>query len=100
MSGHCPCCGQPVRSDMMADLCASVTPTMARILRAIARRPGITAAELADVVYGDRPDGGPDDATNVITSVICQQRQRVVAAGWRILSQGGSRSGYRLERVA
>lgn len=48
-----------------------------RLLKATQSRP-LSARALADALYADREDGGPDSAENIISVTICKMRQKGV----------------------
>jgi hypothetical protein len=98
MTIHCPCCGTPVNALPLEQAMLSLTPLMQRIVRQVERRPGISRAALADAVYADDPDGGPMWAEKTVSVTIAQQRDKLAAAGWQLVSR--PRGAYRLEVAA
>lgn len=80
-------------------MCRLLTPTMAEVVRALAREPGLprTAEELAGDVYAGVPQE-PQDGPGAIRSVIAKQRHHLAPFGWRIDSQRGGHGGYSLKR--
>jgi hypothetical protein len=76
-------------------------PVRQRIVDVIANRPdGITRAELLDVVYGDDPNGGPDNP-NTICVLINHANEELAAQGWHIApARLGRGARYRLVRIA
>lgn len=103
MSGVCPCCRQALpagrsREDaerLLAEILARPT-RQARILKHLVEHLGEYASrrELADLVYGDDPDGGPDDAEGVISKLVRGLRGKVAPLGFELV--GRSRHGTRL----
>lgn len=95
MTVHCPCCGAQMAGTVPADsLRRMVSPTMARILDVVRRRPGLTAPQLADAVYADDINGGPMTASNCVASTISHHNPKLRACGWEVVAGVGKRSGY------
>lgn len=95
---NCPTCGRQLQGSMPIHLAAAMMPpVMERIVLVLASAGGLSRRELADRVYADDPDGGPDTAENCISSTINIYRGRLAATGWRIRSS--SWTGYWLEPV-
>ena len=76
MTAHCPCCGQAVAVDPVTATRAALTPMQRAIFDIVMRRPGLSRERLADVVYADDPQGGPDFAGSVISVHIMQANKR------------------------
>jgi hypothetical protein len=95
MSGLCPCCGQ-ARPEALDAAVLDLSPRMAAIVRTVARKPGISAQDLASVIYADDPDGGPLTAEKTVATIICNNRGVLARHGLRLFAGRGSRSGYRL----
>jgi hypothetical protein len=83
------------------DLAIIETPSAiwAEILRVLMRRPRASSAELADVIYCDARDGGPENAAEVIRVTIHRHRRKLEPYGWRIASRPGVTGCYWLERL-
>lgn len=82
---HCPCCGwDPSRPSLrhVAHL-AQLTPNMRKILAVLNRRFGqvISIGGLADLVYADDPDGGPDWPAASLHVTIKNMRDRLAPFG-------------------
>lgn len=62
-----------------------------RIIGALRRANGrmVSQSTLVDAMYGDREDGGPDDAKRVLHVLICRLRRQGHPIGG-----GGSAGGY------
>lgn len=90
---HCPCCGQVVMPDAIPGA-EDGSPTFRRIVAVLHRAGGhwLPGVDLADAVYADDPDGGPETALSTISVIIRRDRHRL--RGWRI--EGRARHGYRL----
>jgi DNA-binding winged helix-turn-helix (wHTH) protein len=101
----CPCCLRPLAEKLTArdfrflELPgnASVAGPLLELLAAAWPR-SISKQALIDHVYGDRPDGGPDTASDCIRMTIWNLRRRLAPFGWTI-SDSRKGGGYRLERV-
>jgi hypothetical protein len=100
----CPCCGNwlppgPVAREDLAGLllAAGGSPLFVRIVRRLAWRPGqaVSTADLIEHLYGDEPEGGPNDPRKVIMSIVHLHRNSLSDYGWSI----GSRkwAGYWLK---
>lgn len=99
MTATCPCCGQPVAVDPVAEARAALTPVQRAIFDVVLRRPGLSQREIAGAAYADDIDGGPECAS-AIAKTISLANARLVAHGLRMVCGHGSRLGYRVERVA
>lgn len=62
-----------------------------RIVAALLARPGVTIPmdEMADHVWGDDPEGGPEDARNYVSSIVARAdtKSLATALGGHILNQ-------------
>lgn len=91
---NCPCCGHQLERVSIADLRAAVGPVMRRILDVVAEKPGISGAELADLVYGDQK---PKEPAQTLAVTICRENARIKPLGWTVSAQhNGAARGYRL----
>lgn len=102
MSATCPTCGHAITRDFApASLpCPTeVTGQQVVILDAlIAAWPrDVTMARLIDLLYGDDPDGGPDDPGRVVRVQVHRMKAWMQSYGWTIRNRYGF--GYRLERL-
>jgi hypothetical protein len=70
-------------------------PVKQRIFETVQRRPGITAADLRDVVWADDPNGGPECRHTIFVHV-SQLNHLLEPHGIVIRSQGG---GYQIRAV-
>lgn len=71
------------------------------IFDSLSRRVGnmVTSEGLIDAMYSDRSDGGPDNATSVLTTTVSRLKDRVEGYGWTIVSFGrgkGNSASYKL----
>ena len=99
MPAVCHCCGAPLPDLPVDHLAAQVSPIMAAVIRAVARRPGIGSARLADIVYADDPNGGPDFAVISVRTAICRENKKLAKSGWAVKADIGASRGYRLVEV-
>ncbi len=90
--GHeCPTCRRPFPPRYRVS-----GPVRQRIVDIIANRPGgITRDEIADLVYGASPGGGPENL-NVISTLIRHANKELAAQGVRITTRSGPGALYRL----
>ncbi len=68
-------------------------PVMAKVLNVLCEHPyGLTMRELIEHVYGDDPDGGPDNAANSLNVGICKfnAKAQLKKLGIRIWTRKGS----------
>lgn len=100
---NCPHCGQPIMTGW-DEFARELGPTSRLIFERIIKsgNNGVEGDRLADYVYGDRPDGGPESAMNSIKSLICRSINRKLAPlGKRISAGRGRKPGiYRLQDIA
>lgn len=92
---ECPCCGAPMASRPPAEALryGRLPPLVRRVVDVLLRSYPRTMSfrRLADLVYADDPNGGPDQAERCLSSSIAQARHEIAKTGWRI----GGASGYR-----
>ena len=92
---HCPACGQavpdlPRLDDLAAALALSGDVKRLFFILAAARGRFMSQEEIAEILWGDRADGGPDQAANVIGVHIVNLRRRL--ASWPVsIDAKGSR---------
>jgi hypothetical protein len=90
----CPQCQRPFPPALKVH-----GPVRQRIVNLIAGRPdGITRREIIDAVYASDPNGGPD-TENVISVLVKRANEDLADQGYRITSDGGPGSRYRLRRL-
>lgn len=99
MTRTCPCCGQAVETDPLEAARAALSPMQRKVLEAVIRCPGISAVEIADLVYADHPDGGPLTAEIAVRTFAFYANRRLKAFGFRMRAKGSGTNGYRLERL-
>lgn len=95
--GVCPTCGHALPDVPLETLRGVSSPRMARLIREVAKRPGISGADLPDRVWLNAAGGGPEDGPRAITTLIYQYRDRLAAVGWAV--RGQPWRGYRMVRV-
>ena len=92
----CPCCGGVIARDPLAGLRDELTPMQRRIYDAVHARAK-TKAQLIDALWGDDPNGGPDDAGNVLGVHLFKLNQRLSDRGFGLrVGKGRRESFYRL----
>lgn len=93
MTRRCPTCGRP-----MPELRSGVElpRVKARILSMVMRHPGINADDLADWLYGNDINGGPDGGRKTVHVHINQINRLLKLAGESIRLRGGKYTGYQL----
>jgi hypothetical protein len=70
-----------------------------RLVDILARRPdGMTRRELADWLYADDPNGGPEN-TFAVCQLVHQARLQLAAQGYTIISDRGPGAHYRLAKL-
>lgn len=90
---RCACCGQIIPP---ADHPFRNAEVKRKIYDAISKHPeGLNRKTIVDLVYGDDPDGGPENM-NVISVHVKKMNPRLAPQGLRITSTGGPYSTYRL----
>ncbi|WP_295805918.1 helix-turn-helix domain-containing protein [uncultured Nitratireductor sp.] len=103
MSGRCPCCGGMMppgavpREEIVGRL-ETTSQVFRDAVRRLAWRPGhqLTSYELAEYIWKDDPNGGPDTADAVVRVTIRRERHHLEPLGWRIERRAGHGGGYRL----
>jgi hypothetical protein len=92
---NCPHCGQPLPAKF------TVTGRERRkLVEILSRRPsGMTRKDLADAIYADDIDGGPDN-TFAVCQLVHQARLQLIPQGYTIVSNRGPGAHYRLIRLS
>ena len=92
----CPCCDGT--GEIPEDF--RLTRQQQMIFDAVKARPR-SSLELADIVYADDPDGGPENADRVVWVQVWQMNKKFAKYGFR-LRGGGGRGGspYRMEKIS
>lgn len=95
----CPCCGQAVDKPSLAVISAlaGLSRFEHRVLEAIwnARGEPLTPNQIADAVWHDDIDGGPEDAPMNVRILVHRLRKKLEPAGISILT-AGYHLGYRI----
>lgn len=98
----CPCCGQTTDFPDPAKLVAALPMggVKRRMMNALLQHFGcfVNRDRLADLVYGDQLDGGPDNPGNVFSILKGQLNIQLAAVSLNI--EGRFASGYRLTWLA
>lgn len=90
----CPLSGRPCPRKLLVS-----GPVRQRILDVIATRPhGVTRAQLIWLVYGEDPNGGPNNP-NVVCVHISNANRELRPQGYEIAATGGPGSIYYLVRT-
>lgn len=95
----CPCCGQLLQGEVekaVLSLRRPLSKGQERILMYLARYCGrwVYTDALIDAVYWDDPEGGPDNARNVMSVQVWWLRKKLSGTGLEIEGIGG-RGGRR-----
>ncbi len=94
----CSHCGQ-LTNDFSGISIADLSRLECSIVEVLANagHRAIPSGHIADVIYADRPDGGPLNAAHVIKVHVCNIRRKIEPAGWTIRHKRCH--GYRLQRL-
>jgi len=93
-SSVCPYCGQALPPELRV-----TGRERRRLVEILARRPhGMTRRELADWLYADDPNGGPEN-TFAVCQLVHQARLQLAAQGYTIISDRGPGAHYRLAKL-
>jgi hypothetical protein len=88
----CPCCGQLIPPKLLFPR----APVSQRLYDFVAKRPdGATREEIADFIYADDPNGGPD-SPSAIKALIWRMNNRLKSERVAIRGRMGRGSNYRL----
>lgn len=91
----CKHCGQPIPPQRWVGDGTKAN----RIYEFIAKHPeGVSRAEVADYVYADHHDGGPEHSLTCISTAINQMNRSLAKSGLQIKSSRGHGARYRLIR--
>ena len=90
----CPYCGQALLPELRV-----TGRERRRLVEILARRPdGMTRRELADWLYADDANGGPEN-TLAVCQLVHQARLQLSRQGYTILSDRGPGAHYRLAKL-
>ena len=97
----CPCCGSTMTEAGFSALEAISLPPMERrvldtLLAAFPKE--LTAVQIADRVWSDDPNGGPQTAHNGVSVYMNRLRHKIRAYGWTA-GAGQGHKGIRLRQL-
>ncbi len=94
-SRTCPCCGQLIPPVLLFPN----APVSQRLYDFVAKRPdGVNSQEIADAIYADDIDGGPD-SLGAIKALIWRMNNRLKPKHLAIRGTLGRASAYRLVQL-
>lgn len=94
----CPTCGGSMLGPLpLADVAARMPETMRRVLDALKDGRPRSLRQLADIVYDDDLNGGPDWAESSVKTTISHHRRELAAYGWNLT--GASGRGYTISAI-
>jgi len=70
------------------DMTSDLSPMQAKFVTAVLKRPGISAQQVCDVLWGDDPAGGPHDVKNCLAQTAHKARKRLRPHGYTVKSVG------------
>lgn len=89
----CPCCGGDIGEAASLEAVAEAvsSPTRNTILSMLIRSIGrpVLRDAMIDRLYGDRADGGPERAANIIMVQVSRLRREIEPFGWTITNGKG-----------
>lgn len=89
----CACCGYSAdkKDPTEISLAIELTRLERSVFDLLASRFGrqVTRTFILDAMYGDDPNGGPENATNVLHVVKCRLRKKIAPYGLDIITQQG-----------
>ena len=102
----CPCCGGFMGEAAPLDAVREKVRMGHQliILDLLSRHVGrlVPSDAIIDAMYSHRSDGGPDQASRILSVVINRLKKTIEAFGWTIVSVGrgsGNTASYRLQPV-
>lgn len=101
----CPCCNRPMDVDHVPIEVLTegrLEPQMRKIVTALAKAypRSVSVPAIFDVLYGDDPNGGPDDPRSVVAVRICKLRTQIEKYGWTVPTNKGGPGSYGRYRLA
>jgi len=103
---HCPTCGHDLDAPPSVASLASarLRPQDRKIVDALSRAypRAVRTSALVDALYGDDPNGGPEDPSQVIAVRIYTLRRLLPQFGWTVPNAKvgrGNYGEYRLEKI-
>lgn len=103
MKYSCPCCGaalDTVPYDALREL--EIGPNERAVLTVLLDRypRSVSRDTLVNAVWGDRPDGGPLSAYNILSVTHLKLRSKIEPLGWTISKSFRGRGMHRLKALA
>lgn len=97
----CPCCGQALPDAVDAALAGALLTLMEwKVVGIVRRRPGLSGAALADVLYAGRADGGPIFGAHRVDVLVSRINRKLKPRGIEIRSRSGhTNAGYAIRPV-
>lgn len=99
---NCPCCGAEMHTPGLAALRhVRVTPFQRKVLDVLINTfpKALSARQLANRVYADDPNGGPENSENCISVYLCRIRKAIQPLGWTAGARGNEQEGIRLRQI-
>jgi len=86
----CPCCGSELIEPLTSTVSLTFAPRQQKVYDLIRRagKTGLTPNQLVDRVYGNDPDGGPDDPYRCVMVAISQVNSKIRPLGMEIRRRG------------
>lgn len=93
----CSLCGRPIL--VLDPNAMTIQRRQKQVLEMLLRSPGrfVAKSRIIDAIYGDDPDGGPDDAEGSVQAHISKLRRLLKPLGYSI--ESARFDGYRLQRT-
>lgn len=99
---NCPCCGAEMHTPGIAALrYVRVTPFQRKVLDVLINTfpKALSARQIADRVYADDPNGGPENSENCISVRLYAIRKAIKHLGWTAGALGHEQEGIRLRVI-
>jgi DNA-binding response OmpR family regulator len=97
----CPCCGRllPGAYEVAADA-AKLSSKQRALFDVLAKASGRVVRHdfIHEYLWGDDPNGGPENAKNVLAVMVSNSNVKLMAVDYRIVNVWGV--GYQLEPIA
>jgi hypothetical protein len=95
----CSACGQAL--PLPFDIGIELSPRRRELLEIVYRagRYGIATERVIELLYGNDPNGGPENARKTVHIRVCQLNKLLAPRGWRIYGRGAHNGFYILEKL-